>query len=157
MSVIKSIKQQLGLGGAASEQHFWDGSVANQLSLKRGTPDAPGAELIKAAGDVLSFPQLGKSLGANANTASWFELPNGLIIQTGPVPQVSAGGGLQVNFPKVFPTACLSVVITSMISAGSTNVYSLCLDGALPLVGSFAARNPWNGGVLGGRYIAVGY
>lgn len=156
MSLLKSIKQQLGLGPAA-ENHFWDGSVANKLSLKRGTPDTPGAELIKADGNVLSFPQLGKSLGANADTASWFELPNGLIIQTGPVSAVSAGGGLQVNFPKVFPTACLSVVITSVISAGSTNVYSLCLDAALPAVSAFGVRNPWTGGALGGRYIAIGY
>lgn len=119
---------------------------------------ANGADVMKflAAGGV-EMPSLGKSLGANADVPSWFELPNGIIIQTGPVPAVSAGGGVQVNFPKVFPTACLSVAITSVISAGSTNVYSLCLDAALPAASAFGVRNPWTGGALGGRYIAIGY
>ena len=44
MSLLRSIKAQLGLmsGGNESQNHFWDGSVANQLTLKRGVPDAPG-------------------------------------------------------------------------------------------------------------------
>lgn len=58
MSIIKSIKQVLGLGPAA-ENHFWDGSVPNQLSLKRGTPDAPGAELLNVKSGVLGMPALG--------------------------------------------------------------------------------------------------
>lgn len=43
-------KQQLGLSGTAAENHFWDGSTANQLSLKRGTPGAPGTEVLKVSG-----------------------------------------------------------------------------------------------------------
>ena len=58
MSIIKSIKQVLGLGPAA-ENHFWDGSVANQLSLKRGTPDAPGSTVFSASAGVPMFPVLG--------------------------------------------------------------------------------------------------
>jgi len=58
MSLLKSIKQQLGLGPAA-ENHFWDGSVANQLSLKRGTPDAPGATVFSAQSGIPMFPVLG--------------------------------------------------------------------------------------------------
>lgn len=56
MSIIKSIKQVLGLSGTASENHFWDGSVANQLSLKRGTPEAPGAVVLSVNAGETSFP-----------------------------------------------------------------------------------------------------
>lgn len=47
-------KTQMGVSATASENHFWDGSVANKLTLKRGTPDAPGAIVFEAdAGQVL--------------------------------------------------------------------------------------------------------
>ena len=59
MSIIQSIKQVLGLSGTASENHFWDGSVPNQLSLKRGTPDAPGATVFAIVSGVPEFPTLG--------------------------------------------------------------------------------------------------
>ncbi len=58
MSMIKSIFQQLGLGPAA-EDHHWDGSVPNQLTLKRGTKDAPGATVFSAQSGVPMFPVLG--------------------------------------------------------------------------------------------------
>jgi hypothetical protein len=109
MSIIKSIKQVLGLSGTASENHFWDGSVPNQLSLKRGTPDAPGAELIKALNGALSFPSQGQSLTQNG----YVKLPGGLIVQWGS--QVVGINGISsitssVIFPIPFPTACLCVV-----------------------------------------------
>jgi hypothetical protein len=96
MSIIKSIKQVLGLGPAA-ENHFWDGSVANQLILKRGTPDAPGVELIKASNGVLSFPNQGQSLTTNG----YVNLPGGLIVQWGEV--TKTGDTAQpVSFPIPF-------------------------------------------------------
>lgn len=55
MSIIKSIKQVLGLSGTASQNHFWDGSVPNQLSLKRGTPDAPGADVMSVVNGAANF------------------------------------------------------------------------------------------------------
>ena len=57
MSIIKTIKQVLGLGPAA-ENHFWDGSVPNVLTLRKGTPEAPGIVVmqIEANGKV-TFPQ----------------------------------------------------------------------------------------------------
>lgn len=58
MSIIKSIKHVLGLGPVA-ENHFWDGSVPNQLTLKRGTPDAPGATVMQVNEGVPMFPVLG--------------------------------------------------------------------------------------------------
>ena len=63
MSIIKSIKQVLGLSGTASENHFWDGSVANKLSLKRGTPDVPGATVMQVV-DGKASVALGSILSA---------------------------------------------------------------------------------------------
>lgn len=57
MSIIKSIKQVLGLGPAA-ENHFWDGSVPNQLTLRKGTPEAPGIIVMQIGSDgKVTFPQ----------------------------------------------------------------------------------------------------
>ena len=159
MSLLKTIKAQLGLSGTPANNFTLDASADNgTMKLARGNAGATTQDVMTVAADGKpSFPQLVKSLGANADVPSSFELPNGLIIKTGNTGMVSAGNGLQVNFATPFPTACLSVCITSIISSGSTNVFSLCLDPALPLVGSFAVRNPWTGGALGGRYIAIGY
>lgn len=54
MSIIKSIKQVLGLSATPAENHFWDGSVPNQLSLKRGTPEAPGATVLEVINGQIS-------------------------------------------------------------------------------------------------------
>jgi hypothetical protein len=124
-----------------------------QLRPADGDPVA----MALAADGKPSFPQLHFAPGANPDLQSSFELPNGLIIKTGNTGTVGAGGGLQVNFATAFPNKCMSVCITSIISSGSTNVYSLCLDATAPLAGSFAVRNPWTGGALGGRFIAIGY
>ena len=48
--------QTVGISGTASENHFWDGSVPNQLSLKRGTPEAPGAVVLSVNAGETSFP-----------------------------------------------------------------------------------------------------
>lgn len=67
MSVIKSIKQVLGLSGTSSENHFWDGSVPNQLSLKRGTPEAPGTTVMQVvAGVVTSVNQVREAFRATS-------------------------------------------------------------------------------------------
>lgn len=50
-------KTQMGISATASENHFWDGSVANQLSLKRGTPDAPGVTVMLENAGIVKFPQ----------------------------------------------------------------------------------------------------
>ena len=58
MSILNVIKQTFGLSGTASENHHWDGSVANILKLKKGTPASPGVDVItvNSTGQV-TFPQ----------------------------------------------------------------------------------------------------
>jgi len=43
-------------GGNESQNHFFDGSVANQLTLKRGVPDAPGATVMSVVDGNVAFP-----------------------------------------------------------------------------------------------------
>ena len=98
----QAIKTQVGQHATASENHFWDGSVPNELTLKRGTPDVPGAELIKALDGVLSFPSQGQSLVGNG----YVNLPGGLIIQWGSsVVTTNALGNATITYPIVFPTS----------------------------------------------------
>lgn len=73
MSIIKSIKQVLGLSSTASENHFWDGSVPNQLSLKRGTPEAPGADVFAVVNGkvaVLPMAQVWRNYNVPAQRAT---------------------------------------------------------------------------------------
>ena len=58
----QAINTQVGQHTTASENHLFDGSVANEITLKRGTVDVPGVELIKAVDGVLSFPNQAQSL-----------------------------------------------------------------------------------------------
>lgn len=120
MSIIKSIKQVLGISGTASENHFWDGSVPNQLSLKRGTPEASGAELIKALNGVLSFPNQGQSLTAKG----YVKLPGGLIVQWLTVPGSGTDSGFVFALP--FPTAVLGVVATPVSAQPAGGVALTC-------------------------------
>jgi len=115
VSIIKSIKQVLGLGPAA-ENHFWDGSVANQLTLKRGTPDAPGTELMKFLAGVVSFPNQGQSLTGNG----YVKLPGGLIVQWGVSGAVV--GQERVTFPIPFPNAFLQAVAIPLVSAQAADL-----------------------------------
>jgi len=112
MSIIKSIKQVLGLSGTSSENHFWDGSVANQLSLKRGVPDAPGDEIIKVLNGVLSFPNQGQTLAQNGV----IKLPGGLIVQWGR--DAGGAGDHDVIYPIAFPNAVLAITASANSLAG---------------------------------------
>lgn len=162
MSIIKTIKQVLGLGPNA-ENHFWDGSVPNQLSLKRGTPDAPGAELIKALNGVLSFPNQGQSLTG----AGYIKLPGGLIVQWGSAVISTTAANTWASatqaLPTPFPTAALNVVgglgqgagslSAQMISVGAT------INGTTPLTAVTILACSGIGALPGipVQWIAIGY
>lgn len=53
---IYTDKVTYGQSNTPSENHFVDGSTPNVLSIKRGTPLAPGAEVLKVNAGVVSFP-----------------------------------------------------------------------------------------------------
>lgn len=150
MSIIQSIKQVLGLSGTASENHFWDGSVPNQLSLKRGTPAAPGAELIKALNGALSFPNQGQSLATNG----YVKLPGGLIVQWGAADLAANGVQTDIPLPIAWPTKLLSVSVTLYGSSPAGSV-SMSPASGLPLTYMFGYNsNPTTRTVY---WIALGH
>lgn len=129
--------QTVGVSSTTSENHFWDGSAPNQLSLKRGTPNAPGAELIKALNGVLSFPNQAQSLATNG----YVKLPGGLIVQWLTVP--GAASDNTFSFPITFPTALLCAVATPFAAQPG---------GGTALVVSFGTLTN-TGGTVQPRYI----
>lgn len=68
-------KQVIGISATASENHFLDGSTPNILSIKRGTPNAPGAEVLKVNAGVVSFPSTVHSC-IRLNTANGYGSTN---------------------------------------------------------------------------------
>lgn len=72
-------KTQMGVSSIASENTFWDGSVPNQLTLKRGTPASPGAELLRTLGNIVSIRSNPLfisyvSIGTPVTNATWTQL-----------------------------------------------------------------------------------
>jgi hypothetical protein len=151
-----AIKTEIGLGPAA-ENHFWDGSVANQLSLKRGTPDAPGTELMKFLEGVVSFPNQGQSLTTNG----YVKLPGGLIVQWG-TDETGATGRKPIVFPIPFPTKVVSIQATVVNETEADDFVLGAVIGGYAtslsqfVFGSRTAANVW----IVARYfgwIAIGY
>lgn len=107
----QAINAQVGQHTTAGQNHFLDGSIADQMTLKRGTVDAPGAEILKVLEGVLSFPNQGQLLAPNG----YVKLPGGLIIQWGN--GTAVGGGIaQAPFPTPFPNSCLQMAANSISS-----------------------------------------
>jgi hypothetical protein len=119
MSIIKSIKQVLGLGPAA-ENHFWDGSVPNQLSLKRGTPDAPGSTVMQVVdGKVaaLASGQTWQDVKASRAFATDYTNNTGLPITV----RVSGEGTVATSSAQLIPTVGGVALPKNMIYAVAAN------------------------------------
>lgn len=141
MSLMRMIRAQLGLmsGGNESQNHFLDGSVPNQLTLKRGVPDVPGATVMQVVdGKVvaLASPQIWQNFFVPADRQSGVEYTNdtglpidvaviiqntsavgymSIQIETGP--DVAAPGLIQV-FTITTTTVQEAVSICGRIPAG---------------------------------------
>lgn len=111
MSIIKSIKQVLGLSVTPSENYHWDGSVANKLSLKRGVPGAEGVTVLEADAAIAKFPAMPWADGApvvesgsNAN-GSWIRYADGTQLAFNQRSTGSWGAGASVTQVHTFPVA----------------------------------------------------
>lgn len=149
MSLIKSIKQVLGLSGTASENHFWDGSVPNQLSLKRGTPDAPGVDVLSIVSGVVSgifkSPLVyikADSIQDAVGNGSVFTPLTGWAVTEGAVNGVLTSAGVwtpniagvyQINFSSNFATAGVNATLIQSIMRknGAANSYAAQGSGTL--------------------------
>jgi hypothetical protein len=171
MSLIKSIKQQLGLSGTPLENYFWDASVPNNLSLKRGTPDAPGADVMQVVDGVLqnSFVSMEAKM-ATGTTVEFIGIPdwakrvtfifasmstNGVKV---PIIQIGSSAGFKTS-GYVGSVASLlpdSVGKTAALSVG-VNVYPIELTAAAAYTGrlvfdKLGNSNTW---VFSGTYAVI--
>ena len=81
-------------------------------------------------------------------------LPSGIILQWGPI--LATHGGAQANFALAFPSACISVQLTSIESSGSNNFVSV----DTVVVASFKAWSSTRTGHASDTncyYLAIGY
>lgn len=71
----KNTTPQFGVSATASENHFIDDTVANQLIIKRGTPTSPGNSVLKILSGVAAVivPCFSARLAANQSvtTGTW--------------------------------------------------------------------------------------
>ena len=156
MSLIKAIRQQLGLSTTPANNFTLDASAADgTMKLARGNAGATTQDImtVDAAGKV-AFPQLGQSLTQNG----YAKLPGGLIIQWGAGASASAAGNQTINFPIAFPTACLRVMVSSLganaISYTSSNFLFISSTTSQVTVYRTTADSTVGQSPL---YIAVGY
>ena len=132
MSIIKSIKQVLGLSGTAGENHFWDGSVPNQLSLKRGTPEAPGPTVLGISNGKVSALQ-------NAQTVQNFgggtRLVNTDYMNTTDQP-IFVGASIQNGTASGYMSIELvvgGIIVTNTISTTSVIDERISCSGVVPV------------------------
>lgn len=153
--IVTTPQEVIGVSATASENHFFDGSTANTLSIKRGTPASPGSEIIKVLSGVLSFPNQGQSLATNG----YVKLPGGLIVQWGYSSSVATD--FSVAFPITFPTATLSIQATMVANATTIQVFNAIVDAIS--TSSFSIRKRYQSGATTSAatepfyWFAVGY
>ena len=137
MSLLKSIRQQLGLSSTATQNFTLTAEAADgTLKLARGNAGATTQDIltVDASGDVLVGGNnlnlfSAKSLAANG----YQKLPSGLIIQWGLSSSFSSASNATVTLPIAFPTTNLSVVASWSPTTGK--------DSATPNIVSTSLTN----------------
>jgi len=109
MSIIRAIKNQLGLSVTPANNFVLDASADNG-TMKLARESGQDIMTVDAAGKV-AFPQLAQSL----SPAGYVTLPNGIIIQWGTaVISTTAANTWEIGgtqpYPIPFPNAVLAVV-----------------------------------------------
>jgi len=104
MSIIKAIKQQLGLSVTPANNFTLDASADNG-TMKLARNSGQDIMTVDAAGKA-TFALLG-GFDANLTTNGYQKLPSGLIIQWGTA-QTDSSGIASITFQIPFPAACCS-------------------------------------------------
>lgn len=108
MSLIKTIKAQLGLSNTATQNFTLTAEAADgTMKLARGNAGATTQDIITVASTgAVDFPQLARSLTPNG----YVKLPSGLILQWGTSSSTaSSANNINVTFPITFPNAAFQV------------------------------------------------
>lgn len=139
---VKTPKVQVGISSDANKNFVIDASQAdNTLKISRGNAGATTQDVltVSASGNVL-FPMTDQTLSSNGYTT----LPGGLIMQWGRH-VTSTGGGNGIVFPKPFPSALYSVVLTPDIGVGANAVFpAVDLSSSTLSAATIFARNANN-------------
>lgn len=155
MSLIKAIRQQLGLSATPANNFTLDASADNG-TMKLARNSGQDIMTVDAAGKV-AFPAQGQSLTADG----YIRLPGGLIIQWGNgnvtttaanTPAAAAG-----DFPIPFPTGLLALLGNATMS-GSTNQI-ITVNPASPTLSQWSFRGVSSvaGAAIAFTWIAIGY
>lgn len=163
MSLLKTIRTQLGMSATATHNFTLDASASNgTMKLARGNAGATTQDIltVDASGNVNALVGIQKNgsilqalsdfTGSNVSLASsgYQKLPSGLIVQWG-----TSGGG-SVTFPISFPTAMRSFSAITSSTAGDGNSRDVwVLSGSQTLSGLTVSRQS---NVDGFYWIALG-
>jgi hypothetical protein len=154
MSTAKVNRLQLGQSGTATQNFTLTAEAADgTMKLARGVAGGTTQDImiINAAGEV-DFPQLVRLYGVSG----YQKLPGGLIVQWGPTPTTTPGGGsFVVTYPIIFPNGFLSVIAQGGATSAASIPYSGLDVSASPRTNFrfWVASN----GALPGNYIALGF
>jgi hypothetical protein len=117
MSLLRTIRQQLGLSVTPANNFTLDASADNgTMKLSRGNAGSGTQDIltVNSLGEV-DFPQMVRSLAADG----YQKLPGGLIVQWGVSASVTATSQT-VTLPITFPNVFASVVAQDQASGTST-------------------------------------
>lgn len=89
--------------------------------------------------------------GFSAVANGWQQL-GGIIIQWGQSAVLAQPANTTINFPRVFPNACFSVVITPIRNATNVDIVYLVSKATA----SFVAKNTSSGGITTINWMAIG-
>lgn len=150
MSLLKIIRQQLGLSGTPTNNFTFDASAANgTMKLARGNAGATTQDILTVdAAGVVGLPQLPVVKGANG----YITLPNGMILQWGNA--LTVAGSVTITWPKAFPTS-LSTAVGCADTAGIVCVFNNGNNNA----GTFYTHTSTTGNAASAtvRWFAIGY
>ena len=172
MSLLKTIRAQLGISATATQNFTLDASASDgTMKLARGNAGATTQDIltVDASGNVNAPVGINKAgsvlqalsdfTGTNVSLASsgYQKLPSGLIIQWGISANVSDDQRITTTFPITFPNNCFVVVPASGASAvgrsSFAEVHSISWT-----TSSVVFENLCNAGITTqARWLAIGY
>lgn len=134
MSLIKSIKNQLGLSVTPANNFVLDASADNG-TMKLARNSGQDIMTVDAAGKV-GFPQLPFSFGTGGASKGHITLPNGLLVNWGTVtintPAVDTWASTTDTLSKPFTTAMFGASVSSRnapLLSNQAQVFSIIENG----------------------------
>jgi hypothetical protein len=150
VSLLKTIKAQLGLSGTAANNFTLDASADNgTMKLARGNAGATTQDILTVdANGKPVFNQLALSIA----DPGYITLPGGLIIQWGKASTGAANVTVTTAFPIAFPNGVLGITANVISNVGTNAIINLCTNSGKTHIALAATNGP-----VSCQYIAIGY